>query len=271
MWRVSDCQGVHIQDVPKPILLQWPLVGFNFVLQVISVLVLFEFLDQIRAWNQIQSFTTLCLVVSPWDTTKQCPQKAETEMSNEVSDFYQIFTKTSTSRSAASSAWHSCVFLPLPPPLCHSWCAENITTACVSKPVECYYNGAACAHLFSDMSMDSLEVCSQTDMALQFWLCIQCLHHCFSKELNFLCTVEYILSSLDLNNGCFPLNWHHAESLLSACSVTENRMVKVIWIERFSLMVSRLQPWFVISSPIALSLVFLQWEPHTDMNIDTHT
>lgn len=66
----------------------------------------------------------------------------------------------------------------------------------------------------------------------------------------------YVLSSLDLNNGCFPSDWHHTGALLSACSVAENRMVKVIWTERCSFMVSRLQPWFVISSPVSLPLVF---------------
>lgn len=52
----------------------------------------------------------------------------------------------------------------------------------------------------------------------------------FSEELPFLRTVG-MFSPLDLNNGCFPLDWHRTESLLSSCPVVENRTVKVIQAE----------------------------------------
>lgn len=47
-------------------------------------------------------------------------------------------------------------FLTLPPPLCHSWCAghrKHHNSMCL-KASGMNYNGAACAHLFSDMRMD---------------------------------------------------------------------------------------------------------------------
>lgn len=167
-----------------------------------------------------------------------------------------IFTKTPNTSLCCLICMKLSSLLPLLPPLCQSRCTghrkyQNMHLTASEMPL----HGAACASLSHAMNMNPYKSPHKTAWLynLDFVFRPFMFAPFFLQGITLPLYSWYILSSLDLNNGCFPSDWHHTESLFSACSAVENRMVKVIWTERCSFMVSRLQPWFIISSPVSLT------------------
>lgn len=152
-----------------------------------------------------------------------------------------IFTKTPATLCASSSAWNSRLLLPLFSPLCHACCAgyKNTKTTCISRSGKCHF--AEVPVLVFSVPWKWRPTSLLTNLhgsTVWFLLVLKTVHVCFFlflEQITLPLYAWYVLSSLDLNNGCSPSDWHHTESLFSACPAVENRTVKVIRAERCTL------------------------------------